>query len=101
MNWYIVQSYSGFEAKVVEAIKDVFKKNKMEEKLEEVIVPTHQVVEVKKGKRTKSEKKYFPGYVLLKSEMNKEIYHLVKSIQKVSGFLGSTDKPTPISDNEI
>ena len=101
MNWYIVQSYSGFEAKVVEAIKDVFKKNKMEEKLEEVIVPTHQVTEVKKGKRTKSEKKYFPGYVLLKSEMNKEIYHLVKSIQKVSGFLGSTDKPTPISDDEI
>ena len=101
MNWYIVQSYSGFEVKVVEAIKDVFKKNKIEEKLEQVLVPTHQVVEVKKGKRTKKEKKYFPGYVLLKSEMNKEIYHLVKNIQKVSGFLGSTDKPTPISDIEI
>ncbi len=101
MNWYIVQAYSGFEKKVVETIKDELKKNKFEDKLEQALVPTHEVTEVKKGKRTKKQKKYFPGYVLVKIDLNKEIYHLIKNLQKVSGFLGSGDKPTPISDNEI
>ena len=101
MNWYIVQSYSGFEKKVVEAIKDILSKNKLDQHLGEIMVPTHQVTEVKKGKRSKKEKKYFPGYVLVKVELNKQIYHLIKNLQKVSGFLGSGDKPTPISDNEI
>ena len=66
MNWYIVQAYSGFEKKVVEAIKDELKKSKLSEKLEEILVPTHQITEVKKGKRTKKEKKFFPGYVLIR-----------------------------------
>ena len=101
MNWYIVQAYSGFEKKVVETIKDELKKNKLEENLGEILVPTHQVTEVKKGKRTKREKKYFPGYILVKIELTKQIYHLIKNLQKVSGFLGSEDKPTPITDNEI
>ena len=101
MNWYIVQAYSGFEKKVVEAIKDILSKNKLDQHLGEIMVPTHQVTEVKKGKRSKKEKKYFPGYVLVKVELNKQIYHLIKNLQKVSGFLGSGDKPTPISDNEI
>ena len=101
MNWYIVQAYSGFEKKVVESIKDVLLKKKLEDKLDQILVPTHQVTEVKKGKRTKKERKYFPGYVLVRIELNKEIYHLIKNIQKVSGFLGSADKPTPISDKEI
>ena len=101
MNWYIVQAYSGFEKKVVETIKDELKKNKLEENLGEILVPTHQVTEVKKGKRSKKERKYFPGYVLVKVELNKQIYHLIKNLQKVSGFLGSGDKPTPISDTEI
>ena len=101
MNWYIVQAYSGFERKVVDSIKDELKKNKLSEKLEEILVPTHQVTEVKKGKRTKKEKKFFPGYVLIKIELTKEIYHMIKNLQKVSGFLGSADKPTPISDSEI
>jgi transcriptional antiterminator NusG len=101
MNWYIVQSYSGFEKKVVETIKEELKKHKLEESLGEILVPTHQVTEVKKGKRTKKEKKYFPGYVLVKIELTKQIYHLIKNLQKVSGFLGSEDKPTPISDAEI
>ncbi len=101
MNWYIVQAYSGFEKKVVESIKEELKKNKLSENLKEILVPTHQVTEVKKGKRTKKEKKFFPGYVLVKIELTKQIYHLIKNLQKVSGFLGSTDKPTPISDNEI
>ena len=101
MNWYIVQAYSGFEKKVVESIKDELKKHKLSNKLEEILVPTHQVTEVKKGKRTKKEKKFFPGYVLIKLELTKEIYHMIKNLQKVSGFLGSGEKPTPISDNEI
>ena len=101
MNWYIVQAYSGFEKKVVEAIKEELKRNKLSEKLEEILVPTHHVTEVKKGKRTKKEKKFFPGYVLVKIDLDKQIYHMIKNLQKVSGFLGSADKPTPISDNEI
>ena len=101
MNWYIVQAYSGFEKKVVESIKEELKKHKLSEKLEDILVPTHQVTEVKKGKRTKKEKKFFPGYVLVKVDLSKEIYHMIKNLQKVSGFLGSADKPTPISDLEI
>ena len=101
MNWYIVQAYSGFEKKVVETIKDELKKHKLSEHLEEILVPTHQVTEVKKGKRTKKEKKFFPGYVLIKVELTKQIFHMIKKLQKVGGFLGSADKPTPISDNEI
>ena len=101
MNWYIVQAYSGFEKKVVDSIKDELKKHKLTENLQEILVPTHQVTEVKKGKRTKKDKKFFPGYVLIKIELTKQIYHLIKNLQKVSGFLGSSDKPTPISDDEI
>ena len=101
MNWYIVQAYSGFEKKVVDSIKDVLAKNKLESHMEKILVPTHQVTEVKKGKRTKKEKKYFPGYVLIKIDLNKQIYHLIKNIPKISGFLGSADKPSAITDNEI
>ena len=101
MNWYIVQAYSGFEKKVVEAIKDELKKHKLSDKLEEILVPTHEVTEVKKGKRSKKEKKFFPGYVLIKIDLDKEIFHIIKNLQKVSGFLGSSNKPTPIADSEI
>jgi len=101
MNWYIVQAYSGFEKKVVETIKDILNKSKLEAHLGEILVPTHEVTEVKKGKRTKKQKKYFPGYVLVKLDMTKQIYHLIKNLQKVSGFLGSGDTPTPIADKEI
>jgi transcriptional antiterminator NusG len=101
MNWYIVQAYSGFEKKVVETIKDTLAKSKLEAHLGEILVPTHEVTEVKKGKRTKKQRKYFPGYILAKIDMNKEVYHLIKNIPKISRFLGSGDKPTPISDKEI
>ena len=100
MSWYIVQAYSGFE-KNGDSIKEELKKHKLADKLQEIIVPTHQVTEVKKEKRTKKEKEIFPGYVLIKIELTKQIYHLIKNLQKVSGFLGSSDKPTPISDDEI
>jgi transcription termination/antitermination protein NusG len=101
MNWYIVQAYSGFEKKVVQSIKDELKKHDLSNNLEEALVPTHEITEVKKGKRSKKEKKFFPGYVLVKIDLTKQIYHLIKNLQKVSGFLGSSEKPTPISDKEI
>ena len=101
MHWYIVQAYSGFEKKVAETIKEELKKNKLESKIGEILIPTHQITQVKKGKRTKKESKYFPGYVLIKVELTNQIYHLIKNLTKVSGFLGSGDKATPISDSEI
>ena len=101
MSWYIVQAYSGFEKKVVESIKEELKRHKLEANLDQLLIPTHQVTEVKKGKRTKKEKKYFPGYVLIKSEMDNNIYHMIKNIKRVSGFLGTKGIPVPVSDKEV
>jgi transcriptional antiterminator NusG len=101
MNWYIVQAYSGFEKKVVESIKDILIKNKLESSVGEMLIPTQEVTEVKKGKRVKKQKKYFPGYILVKLDMTKQVFHLIKNLTKVSGFLGSGDVPTPISEVEI
>ena len=101
MNWYIVQAYSGFENKVAETIKDVMSKNSLEASLGEILVPTHKITEVKQGKRKQKQKKYFPGYVLIKSEMDNSIYHMIKNIKRVSGFLGTKGIPVPVSDKEI
>jgi len=101
MNWYIVQSYSSFENKVAEAIKDETIKAKIKDKIEEIIVPTHDVTEVKRGKRVQRKKKYFPGYVLVKMDMDNQLYHLIKNIKKVSGFLGQKGLPVPVSEQEI
>ena len=100
-NWYIVQTFSSFEQKVSETLKDIIKKKKLEDKIEDVLIPTHEVTEVKRGKRVQRKKKYFPSYVLVKMEMNKELYHMIKNIQKVTGFLGTTGTPVPVSDKEI
>ena len=100
-NWYIVQSHSSFENKVAKLIKEEAQKTNKSEKIEEIIVPTHDVTEVKRGKRIQRKKKYFPGYVLIKSEMDNDIYHMIKGIKKVSGFLGSKGIPVPVSDKEI
>ena len=100
-NWYIVQSHSSFENKVASLIKEEAGKAKISEKFEEIIVPTHDVTEVKRGKRIQRKKKYFPGYVLMKSEMDKDLYHMIKNIKKVSGFLGSKGVPAPVSEKEI
>ena len=100
-NWYIVQSHSSFENKVANLIKEEAEKAKISDKIDEIIVPTHDVTEVKRGKRVKRKKKYFPGYVLMKSEMNNNIYHMIKNIKKVSGFLGAKGIPVPVSDKEI
>ena len=100
-NWYIVQTFSGFEQKVADTLKDLIKKQELGEKISEVLVPMHEVTEVKRGKRVQRKKKYFPSYVLVKMEMNKEFYHMIKNIQKVTGFLGGAGSPTPVSENEI
>ncbi len=100
-NWYIVQSYSTFEKKVANAIKEEATKAKLEDKIEEVLVPTHEVTEVRRGKRIQRKKKYFPGYVLVKMDMDNQIYHLIKNIKKVSGILGQKGHPLPISEEEI
>ena len=101
MNWYIVQAYSGFANKVADTIKDIMSKNSLTSNLGEILVPTQKVVEVKKGKRTQKQKKYFPGYVLVKLDLDKNIYHKIKNIQKVSGFLGQEGKPVHVSEKEI
>ena len=101
MNWYIVQAYSGFENKVAENIKDVMSKKSMGENLGEILVPTQKITEVKQGKRKEKQRKYFPGYVLVKLDLNKQIYHEIKNIQKVSGFLGPEGKPVPVSETQI
>ena len=100
-NWYIVQSHSSFENKVAQLIKEEAEKAKISEKIEEIIVPTHDITEVRRGKRVQRKKKYFPGYVLIKSEMDNKMYYMIKNIKKVSGFLGSKGIPTPVSDKEI
>ena len=101
IKWYIVQTFSGFEKKVAETLKDLIQKKKLDDKINEVLVPTHEVTVVKKGKRVQKKKKYFPSYLLVKMEMNKELYHMIKDIQKVTGFLGTTGNPVPVSDIEI
>ena len=100
-NWYIIQSHSSFENKVAQLIKEEADKAKISDKFEEIVVPTHDVTEVKRGKRVQRKKKYFPGYVLIKSEMDNSIYHMIKGIKKVSGFLGSKGIPVPVSDKEM
>ena len=100
-NWYIVQSHSSFENKVAQLIKDEAEKANVSEKIEEIVVPTHDVTEVKRGKRIQRKKKFFPGYVLIKSEMDNDLYHMIKGIKKVSGFLGTKGIPVPVSDKEI
>ena len=100
-NWYIVQSHSSFENKVAQEIKEEATKANLSDKIEEIIVPTHDITEVKRGKRVQRKKKYFPGYVLLKSEMDNKIYHMIKSLKKVSGFLGTKGTPVPVSEKEI
>jgi len=100
-NWYIVQTFSGFEQKVAGTLKDAIKKKQLDDKIESVLVPMHEVTEVKRGKRVQRKKKYFPSYVLVKMEMSKDLYHMIKNIQKVTGFLGSTGNPVPVPDKEI
>ncbi|OAN16660.1 transcription termination/antitermination protein NusG [Photobacterium jeanii] len=99
--WYVVQAFSGFEGRVAQSLREHIKMHGMEDQFEEVLVPTEEVVEVRAGQRRKSERKFFPGYVLVQMVMNDETWHLVRSIPRVMGFIGGTsDRPAPISDKE-
>jgi len=98
--WYIINAYSGFEKKVADSIRDQAIQNEMEDLIEEVLVPTEEVTEVRRGQRVVSERKFFPGYILVKMQMTDESYHLVKNVPKVSGFLGSGSKPLPVPERE-
>ncbi|HCQ71077.1 MAG TPA: transcription termination/antitermination protein NusG, partial [Rhodospirillaceae bacterium] len=98
--WYVLHVYSGFENKVSEAIKEKAEKQGLQDCVEEILVPMEEVVEVKRGQRVNSERKFFPGYVLAKLDMNDNLWHMIKDTPKVTGFLGAGNKPVPISERE-
>jgi transcriptional antiterminator NusG len=100
--WYVVHAYSGFEKSVARAIQDRIRRTGMEEKFGQILVPVEEVVELKGGQKSISERKFFPGYVLVEMEMTDETWHLVKSTPKVTGFVGGTPtRPAPISEKEV
>jgi transcriptional antiterminator NusG len=98
--WYIVHAYSNFEKKVAESIREQAKQRNLEDHFEQVLVPTETVVEVRRGRKVNAERKFFPGYVLVKMDLTDEVYHLIKNTPKVTGFLGTDNKPMPISEAE-
>jgi len=99
--WYIVHAYSNFEHKVAEAIRAEAAQKGLEERFEEILVPTEDVVEVRKGRKVNVKRNYFPGYVLVKADLTDDAYHLVKNTPRVTGFLGSGNKPMPVSEVEV
>ncbi|HSR72161.1 MAG TPA: transcription termination/antitermination protein NusG [Kiloniellales bacterium] len=100
MRWYVLHVYSGFEKKVAESIREQARQKGMEDYFEEILVPTEEVVELRRGQKVSSERKFFPGYVLVKMDVTDDSWHLVKNTPKVTGFLGSRGRPTPISQTE-
>ena len=100
MRWYIVHAYSNFERKVAESIKERATAAGLSDLFEQVLVPMEEVVEMRRGRKVSSERKFFPGYVLVKMELNDQTYHLIKSTPKVTGFLGTENKPIPITEEE-
>jgi transcription termination/antitermination protein NusG len=98
--WYIVHAYSNFEKKVADSIKEQAAQRGLSEKFDEILVPTENYVEVKRGRKVNSERKFFPGYVLVKADLTDDVYHLIKNTPKVTGFLGADNKPQPISEAE-
>ncbi len=101
LRWYVVHAYSNFEHKVKKSLEERIELDGMQDKFGKILVPTEEVVEMKNGKKRRSERKFYPGYVLVQMDMNEETWHLVKSVPKVLGFIGGTsDKPAPISEKE-
>lgn len=101
MRWYVLHAYSGFEHHVKKSLEERVTREGMQEAFGQILVPTEEVVEMREGQKRKSERKFFPGYVLVQMEMNDDSWHLVKDVPKVLGFIGgSTDRPAPISDRE-
>jgi len=99
--WYIVHAYSNFENKVKEAIQDQARVQGLEDHFSEVLVPTESAIEIRRGRKVETQRKFFPGYVLVKMELTDEVYHLIKNTPKVTGFLGSGSKPMPVSEKEV
>ncbi len=99
-NWYVIHVYSGFEAKVAQSIRDQARQTGLDDVIEEVLVPMEEVVQMRRGTKINTERKFFPGYVLARMEMNDDAWHLVKDTPKVAGFLGSGNRPTPLTDAE-
>jgi len=99
--WYVVNVYSGSEKKVAESLKEQIILKNMQDRILDVFVPTENVVEIRKGKKVDAERKFFPGYILVRMEMSDETWLVVKSTPRVSGFLGARNKPQPISDSEV
>lgn len=101
LRWYVVHAYSNFEHKVKKSLEERIELDGMQDKFGKILVPTEEVVEMKNGQKRRSERKFYPGYVLVQMEMDEETWHLVKSVPKVLGFIGGTsDKPAPISEKE-
>jgi transcription termination/antitermination protein NusG len=101
LRWYVVHAYSNFEHRVSQTLKDHVKREGLESSFGEILVPTEEVVEMREGQKRKSERKFYPGYVLVQMEMNEQTWHLVKNVPKVLGFIGGTpDKPAPITEKE-
>ena len=98
--WYVVNTHSGFEKKVAQAITEQSQRKGLDEYFSQVLVPMEEVIEVRRGKKVNSERKFFPGYILINMDMTDESWHLVKDTPKVTGFLGSSGKPSPISKEE-
>ncbi|MBT3370162.1 MAG: transcription termination/antitermination protein NusG [Rhodospirillaceae bacterium] len=98
--WYIVHVYSGFEGKVATSIREQAEANGLDEDILEVMVPTEEVVQMRRGQKVNAERKFFPGYVLVKMDLSDDAYHLIKDTAKVTGFLGTGGKPSPISEAE-
>jgi transcriptional antiterminator NusG len=98
--WYVVHVYSGFEKKIASAIKEQAEQKGLADHFDEVLVPAEEVVEVRRGQKVNSERKFFPGYVLVKMELTDDAWHLVKNTPKVTGFLGTKTRPSPISEAE-
>ena len=99
--WYIVHAYSNFEKRVKETILEQARAQGLEDQFSEVLVPTEDVVEIRRGRKVNAERKFFPGYVLVKMELTDQAYHLIKNTPKVTGFLGSGSKPMPVSEREV
>ena len=100
-NWYVIHTYSGFEQKVRASLIEQFERSARKEDLGEIIVPVEDVVEVRKGKKKVSSRKFFPGYILINVEMSQDIWYMIKNTAKVSGFLGGGGKPVPLSEEEM
>ena len=98
--WYIVHAYSNFEKKVADSIEEAAKAKGLSHHFEQILVPTEKVIEIRRGRKVDAERKFFPGYVMVRANLTDDVFHLIKNTPKVTGFLGSDNKPIPISDKE-